>query len=157
MKTLRITSAVLLACSLAVGVGLSSAAAAAVSPLASVWTEPDAGYGFLYAAVASARHRIDLSMYELKDPTMVSDLGAAAKRGVAVTVILNSAYFGTSKNAAAASALSGEHVHVVWAPSGQIFHAKYMVVDNARAYIGSGNLVNYDYPCLLYTSPSPRD
>ena len=158
MKKLRITSAIA-AATLAVGLATPVAASAASSPISTVWTEPAAGYGFLYAAVTSAHHSIDLSMYELKDPTMVQDLGAAAKRGVAVTVILNRAYFGTSENSPAASALRLEHVHVVWAPSGQIFHAKYMLVDNTRAYIGSGNLVAYDYPStrdfwVLDTNPS---
>jgi hypothetical protein len=36
-------------------------------------------------------------------------------------------------------------VHVTWAPSAQIFHAKYLVVDGARVYLGTGNLVSYDY------------
>jgi len=146
MKTLRIASALFVASTLASGLVVQVVASASPSPIASVWTEPAAGYGFLYAAVASAHHSIDLSMYELKDSTMVQDLGAAAKRGVDVTVILNRAYYGTSENSPAASALRLEHVHVIWAPSGQIFHAKYLVVDNTRAYIGTGNLVTYDYP-----------
>ena len=146
MKTLRIASALFVASTFAGGLVAPAVASASPSPIASIWTEPAAGYGFLYAAVASAHHSIDLSMYELKDSMMVQDLGAAAKRGVDVTVILNRAYYGSSENSPAASVLRLEHVHVIWAPSGQIFHAKYLVVDNTRAYIGTGNLVTYDYP-----------
>jgi phosphatidylserine/phosphatidylglycerophosphate/cardiolipin synthase-like enzyme len=121
------------------------ASAAPASSLAQVWVEPSAGYGFLYSTVLSAHTSIDMSMYELKDPTMVSDLSTMAARGVNVTVIVNSAYFGSTENAAAANALRTAGVHVVWAPSGQIFHAKYLVIDARRAYIGSGNLVVSDY------------
>jgi HKD family nuclease len=34
---------------------------------------------------------------------------------------------------------------VEWAPPNQIFHAKYVVIDGSRAYIGSGNLASRDY------------
>ena len=50
-----------------------------------------------------------------------------------------------SDNAGAAATLRAGSVHVVWAPSGQIFHAKYLVVDNTTAYIGTGNFVASDY------------
>lgn len=115
------------------------------SAVAGVWTEPEAGYGFLDAAINGAHTSIDLSMYELSDSTTEQDLVARAQAGVDVRVILNSAYDGRSENSAAASTLSAGSVHVVWAPSSQIFHAKYLVVDGAMAYIGTGNLVASDY------------
>jgi phosphatidylserine/phosphatidylglycerophosphate/cardiolipin synthase-like enzyme len=121
------------------------AAGSGTSTLARLWIEPDDGYGFLDSAVASARHSVDASLYELRDSVMEQALVRDAARGVDVTVLLNAAYYGRSENSAAATLLSHGGVHVVWAPSGQIFHAKYIVVDHSRAYIGSGNLVASDY------------
>jgi phosphatidylserine/phosphatidylglycerophosphate/cardiolipin synthase-like enzyme len=109
-----------------------------------IYSEPAAGYAFFSAAIASARHDIDLSMYELKDPVIEAELVHQAKAGVRVRVLLNSAY-GRSENAPAANVMRGGSVHVTWAPRGQIFHAKYLLIDDARVYIGTGNLVNYDY------------
>jgi phosphatidylserine/phosphatidylglycerophosphate/cardiolipin synthase-like enzyme len=107
--------------------------------------EPSDGYGFLDAAILSAHSSIDLSTYELSDSTLERDLIERARAGVNVRVILNAAYDGRSENSAAASVLSAGAVHVVWAPSSQIFHAKYVVVDGTRAYVGTGNFVASDY------------
>ena len=139
---LVVTALVLGLCGLAPAAG---SAPNAVSPVAAVWTEPAAGYGFLDAAINGARRTIDLSMYELSDPVTEGDLAARARAGVDVRVLLNSAYDGQSENAAAATYLSHGGVHVAWAPASTIFHAKYLVVDGRAAYIGTGNLVNYDY------------
>ncbi len=120
-------------------------AAIHASAISQVWTEPESGYGFIDAAIERAHTSIDLSMYELSDPIVEADLVARARAGVDVRVILNSAYYGASENANAAATLRAGSVHVVWAPSDQIFHAKYLVVDNATAYIGTGNFVPADY------------
>lgn len=131
-------------------VGLASAspwcgAAVPGAPVAKVWVEPDATYAFLNAAIAGAHHRIDLCLYELRDPTVVDLLERRAAAGVRVDVLLNAAYRGRSENAAAFATLQAHAVHVAWAPSGQIFHAKYAVVDG-RLYLGTGNLVAADEP-----------
>jgi phosphatidylserine/phosphatidylglycerophosphate/cardiolipin synthase-like enzyme len=115
------------------------------SVITQVFVEPGAGYGFFSSALASARHDIDLSMYELKDPVIEAQLVAKARSGVRVRVLLDTDDGGRSDNAAAVAVLRSGGVHVTWAPSGQIFHAKYLVIDGSRAYIGSGNLVRYDY------------
>jgi phosphatidylserine/phosphatidylglycerophosphate/cardiolipin synthase-like enzyme len=94
------------------------------SVVARIWTEPQAGYGFIDAAIEDAHASIDLSMYELSDPSIERALVGAAHHGVDVRVILNAAYEGSSENATAASVLRKGSVHVVWAPSNQIFHAK---------------------------------
>jgi hypothetical protein len=109
------------------------------SVVAHTWLEPSDTYGFILAAIASAHSSISLSMYELTDPAIETALQHASDRGVHVHVLLNAAYFGTSHNASAYSALSGSSVQVHWALGGQIFHAKYLVVDGLRAYIGTGN------------------
>jgi phosphatidylserine/phosphatidylglycerophosphate/cardiolipin synthase-like enzyme len=123
----------------------SRAGAASTTPVASVWTEPQAGYGFLDAAIDGAHRSIDVSMYELSDPTIEHDLVAKARDGVLVRVLLNSDYDGRDENTAAANVLRAGSVHVAWAPAGTIFHAKYVVIDDRTAYIGTGNFVAYDY------------
>jgi phosphatidylserine/phosphatidylglycerophosphate/cardiolipin synthase-like enzyme len=121
-------------------------AASRTSPVSQVWTEPASGYGFIATAIDEARTSIDLSMYELSDPVIERDLVTRARDGVDVRVVLNADYDGRSENATAAALLRAGSVHVVWAPANQIFHAKYLVIDNTRAYIGTGNLVSSDYP-----------
>jgi cardiolipin synthase len=120
-------------------------AAIHTSAVSQAWVEPASGYGFIDTAIERAHSSIDLSMYELSDPTIEQDLVDRAKAGVDVRVILNSAYDGASENASAAATLRAGSVHVVWAPANQIFHAKYLVIDNATAYIGTGNFVPADY------------
>jgi cardiolipin synthase A/B len=115
------------------------------SVVSGVWTEPQSGYSFIDAAIDGAHTSIDLSMYELSDPTIERALVDEARKGIAVRVILNADYEGSSENATAVSVLRAGSVHVVWAPSSQIFHAKYMVIDNSTAYIGTGNFVPSDY------------
>jgi phosphatidylserine/phosphatidylglycerophosphate/cardiolipin synthase-like enzyme len=118
----------------------------ALSPVARVWSEPSAGYGFLDQAILHARRTIDLSLYELSDPTIERELIARARAGVAVRVLLNADYEGRYENASAASTLKAGSVDVAWASAGTIFHAKYALIDGDAAYIGTGNLVAYDYP-----------
>jgi hypothetical protein len=117
----------------------------ATSPIVNVWTEPSSGYGFLDSAIGAARHSIDMSMYELSDTTIEDELIARARAGVDVRVLLDAAYEGTTHNANAYALLHASKVHVEWAPSNQIFHAKYVVIDSHVAYIGTGNLETIDY------------
>jgi cardiolipin synthase A/B len=114
--------------------------ASAGSTLLATTVEPSAGFGFLYTAVLAAHHSIDLSMYELTDATFDKDLANRASAKVDVKVLLDSDYDIKSVNAPAAAYLRAHHVHVAWAPSDQIFHAKYLVIDDQVLYIGTGNL-----------------
>jgi hypothetical protein len=116
------------------------------SPVSGMWSEPQDGYGFLDSAIGKARSSIDMSMYELADPTLEQALLARAAAGVDVEVLLNAAYSGTKMNSPAAALLAKGGVHVHFAPSTQIFHAKYVLIDDRTAYIGTGNLVAADYP-----------
>jgi len=112
-----------------------------VTPVSRVWTEPQAGFSFLRNAINQAKRSIDISIYELSDTTTVNDLIAKAKGGVLVRVLLNSAYESKVFNAPAAAMLQAGSVQVAWAPSSQIFHAKYVLVDDQAVYVGTGNLV----------------
>jgi phosphatidylserine/phosphatidylglycerophosphate/cardiolipin synthase-like enzyme len=109
------------------------------------YVEPSAGYGFLDRAVTSAKHSIDLSMYELEDPAFEADLVARAREGVVVHVVLDTEYGIRSDNAPAAAVLINGGVRVTWAPTSQIFHAKYLIVDDSTLYIGTGNLTSRWY------------
>jgi cardiolipin synthase A/B len=139
---------------------MATSAAGGVSTVSGVWTEPQAGYGFLLAGIDSARRSIDISMYELDDQATERALVGRAKAGVDVRVLLDTAYSGKSENAAAASVLAAGGVHVAWAPADQIFHAKYVVVDDRTAYVGTGNLVASDYATtrdFWVEDSTPRD
>jgi cardiolipin synthase len=139
-------SALLIAGMTSLPLTLSAASDAhATSPVVNVWTESASGYGFLDAAIQMAHHSIDVSVYELSDATIEHELITRAAEGVDVRVVLNADYYGKSENAAAYSLLHASRVHVEWAPSGQIFHAKYVTVDARIVYLGTGNLVTTDY------------
>lgn len=106
----------------------------------SVLTEPDQGVGPIYALLASAKHSVDLTMYELVDPQAVATLESAAARGVVVRVILD-ANREKSANKPAFDDLSAHGVHVVWAdPRYAATHEKSVVIDNAVATVMSLNL-----------------
>lgn len=141
--TLVVSVVVVSSTFVALDAGANSAGPA--SPVVKVWTEPQSGYGFLRDAIVGAHRTIDISMYELSDKTTENDLIARARAGVIVRVLLNSDYNGRTYNAPAAALLRAGFVHVAWAPSGQIFHAKYVVVDDHALYLGTGNLVTGDY------------
>jgi cardiolipin synthase A/B len=52
-------------------------------------TEPQAGIGPVYRLITGAGSSVDLSMYELADPTAEAHLAADATRGVNVRVVLD--------------------------------------------------------------------
>ena len=107
--------------------------------------EPGAGMGPIYALLASARHTVDLVMYELEDTQAEQLLAADAAHGVDVRVVLNSAYTG-SENDAAFSYLNGHGVHVRWAGAGYaLTHQKTLVVDGLVAAIMTLNWTSRYY------------
>ena len=120
-------------------------------------TEPDDGIAPFLALIKKATHSLDLVMYELTDPAVVTALDAAAARGVAVRVILNRTFPSSgdeflsasarAPNDRAFAALSAAHVAVRWASDDFTFtHEKAMVVDGAHGFIMSFNLVPKYYP-----------
>jgi cardiolipin synthase A/B len=126
----------------------SAAAAHSAAPPApglSVLIEPKAGIGPIYQLITGARSSVDLTMYELRDPTAETDLAADAARGVDVRVILDR-HLEQAGNASAYQYLAAHHVHVVWAPAGTTYHQKTLTVDNTTSVIMTLNLVAEDYP-----------
>jgi cardiolipin synthase A/B len=116
------------------------------SPTASLrlLTEPASGIGPIYKLITGARHSVDLTMYELADPTAEADLGADAGRGVDVRVLLDR-HLEKSRNTSAYNYLNAHGVHVRWAPAGTTYHQKTLTVDNATSVIMTLNLVASDY------------
>ncbi len=106
--------------------------------------EPDAGFSAVYRLIGTARHSIEMTMYELADQTAEQDLAAAARRGVAVRVILDRRE--TTHDSDAQKYLSSHGVKVVWSSSSFDYtHQKTMVVDKSAAMIMSANLTSRYY------------
>jgi phosphatidylserine/phosphatidylglycerophosphate/cardiolipin synthase-like enzyme len=94
----------------------------------------------VYDFVLSAKKSVDMTMYELADATMVSDLVADAHRHVAVRVILDTNRE-ASRNETAFRALTAGGVRVVWADSSyEATHQKTITVDGSESLILSANL-----------------
>jgi cardiolipin synthase len=88
--------------------------------------------------LAGARRSVAVEMEELSDPALTGALIAAVARGAGVTVVLPGAARSAATDAAAQRlAGGGASVRVLATPT---VHAKAIVVDGARLYIGSINL-----------------
>jgi cardiolipin synthase A/B len=118
------------------------------SALLSILIEPTAGMAPIYALVGSARHELDLTMYELEDTRAEQLLAVDATRGVDVRVILNGAGTG-SWNEPAFTYLQGHGVHVRWAASlYALTHQKTLVVDGSVAAIMTLNWTSRYYATM---------
>jgi len=103
-----------------------------------VVTSPAGTRGAVTGLVAGATRTLAVEMEELSDPALVGALMAAAARGVLVAVGLP-ADGASAATSAAATRLAdvGVGVRAVAAPP---VHAKAIVADGARLYVGSANL-----------------
>ena len=109
-----------------------------------VLTEPEDGIRPIYRLITRARSSVELTMYELADPTAEADLAADAAHAVDVRVILDQ-HLEKSRNRGAYDYLSAHGVHVRWAPAGTTYHQKTLTVDGTTSVIMTGNLVADDY------------
>jgi PLD-like domain len=99
---------------------------------------PDQGENAIYSFVNSATSSINVTIYELKDTTLVNDLIAREKAGVTVRVILDQAQ--KSYDSAAYSALTAGGVGVVYSSTSFTYtHQKTITVDGKESYISTGN------------------
>jgi cardiolipin synthase A/B len=146
------------------GSGSTSGSAASAAPsgptvAGSLIIEPNAGFSAVYNLIAHAKSRVDLTMYELSDTTAESDLGAAAKRGVDVRVVLDRKE--KSSNDKAYDYLHSNRVKVVWSSSKYEYtHQKTLVVDGSEAVIMTANLTTQYYATsrdFLVTDTSRSD
>ncbi len=100
---------------------------------------PDQSHSGVYDFINSARTSIDITMYELRDSTVVSDLVNRENAGVTVRVILDGQH--TSVNGSAYSTLTAAGVGVTYSSSAFVYtHQKTITVDHATSLIMSGNL-----------------
>jgi cardiolipin synthase A/B len=102
----------------------------------------------IYKAIDGARTSIDMTMYELDDPTAEHDLAAAARRGVKVRVLLSSGLdrYDEAENAAAARYLRARGVLVRFSPSYfALTHQKTITIDARRSLIMTLNLTSRYY------------
>jgi hypothetical protein len=100
---------------------------------------PEQGESAIYNFINSATTKIDVTMYELRDTTVTTDLVNREKAGVAVRVILDGKQ--TSVNSAAYSALQAGGVAVEYSSTAFVYtHQKTITVDGAKSYISTGNL-----------------
>jgi cardiolipin synthase len=99
----------------------------------------------IYSLLSSARHAVDLTMYELEDTNAEQLLATDAARGVDVRVILDRAYV-ESENSAAYAYLSSHGVHVRWATSlYSLTHQKTLTVDGSVSVIMTLNWTSRYY------------
>jgi cardiolipin synthase A/B len=149
--TLAVAAVSMAAVSIGLTPGVSHAATqvALSSPSSSssdytLYTEPDAGFTWLYNQINDAKSSIDMTMYELSDTTAEQDLAAAEARGVDVRVILDAKE--ESTNEAAYDYLTDNGVSVVWSWSKYYYtHEKSIVFDGATADIMTLNLTSEYY------------
>jgi cardiolipin synthase A/B len=124
-------------------------------------TEPDQGMAPVYAFMSSAKHSLDMTMYELNDTTATNLLVTAAKNGVTVRVILDQ-NLEMKDNMGAYNALSaaGSNVTVHWAnPSYAATHQKTITVDRTTSAVMSLNFAEEFYAttrdfALITTDPA---
>ncbi|HTJ70740.1 MAG TPA: phospholipase D-like domain-containing protein [Actinospica sp.] len=135
----------------AVITGLVAASALAAYPAhaadaysAFVFNTSSATEPTIYDFINSATTSLDMTMYELTDTTVESDLVNLESDGVTVRVILDSKE--QSKNQSAYDTLTNGGVGVVWSSSSFNYtHQKTITVDGTESLILSGNLTSNYY------------
>ena len=104
----------------------------------SLVTLPDQGESAIYDFVNSATQSVDVTIYELRDTTLVNDLVAREKAGVDVRVIFDSKH--SSIDGPAYSALQSAGAGVTYSSSDFVYtHQKTITVDGDESYISTGN------------------
>jgi phosphatidylserine/phosphatidylglycerophosphate/cardiolipin synthase-like enzyme len=135
---LTLAASTLAISAIAATAGLAAVPAQAASSY-SLLILPDQGETAIYNFINSATRTIDMTMYELRDTTVTTDLVNREKAGVTVRVILDGAQ--KSVNATAFSALQAGGVAVTYSSTAFTFtHQKTVTVDGAESFISTGNL-----------------
>jgi len=122
--------------------------------------EPDDGMQPIYDLLVSPTRSLDMTMYELVDPTAESMLADDAARGVRVRVILDHG-LERARNTPAYDFLRSRGVDVTWS-SGRFFatHQKTVVIDDDTAVVMSLNLTDEYYASsrdVAVVDHDPRD
>ncbi|WP_234392195.1 phospholipase D-like domain-containing protein [Streptomyces sp. WM6378] len=118
--------------------GVLAPAAAHAASTYSLVVLPDQKEGAIYDFVNSAKNSVDVTIYELRDTTLVNDLVNKQKAGVKVRVVFDSQH--ASIDGAAYKALSAAGAGVTYSSSAYVYtHQKTITVDGATSYISTGN------------------
>ncbi|HEY1640953.1 MAG TPA: phospholipase D-like domain-containing protein [Streptosporangiaceae bacterium] len=119
--------------------GLVTSVPAQAASTYSLLVLPDQGETAIYSFISSAASSIDMTMYELRDTTVETDLVNREKAGVNVRVILDGAE--KSVNQTAYTTLQAGGVGVTWSSTAFTYtHQKTVTIDNRESYISTGNL-----------------
>ena len=125
----------------------------------SLVVEPSGGFSSVYQLINHARHSIDVTMFEFADPTAEHDLGAAAKRGVDVRVILDQREHTT--NTDAYDYFKSHGIKVVWSSTKfEYTHQKTLTFDNSVSMVQTANLTQRYYATsrdFLVKDTNPAD
>ncbi len=136
---IRRVSLALVAATLAAAGGVAASGPALAASDYSLLILPDQGETAIYNFINSATSSIDMTMYELRDTTVETDLVNREKAGVNVRVILDGAE--KSVNQTAFNTLQAGGVGVTFSSTAFTFtHQKTVTVDNRESFISTGNL-----------------
>jgi cardiolipin synthase len=119
---------------------LPSARATAAAGQLQLVVEPNDGVAPLVSLINSARHTIDGEVYLASSKPVLGALEVAAARHVTVRINLEQHPYGTGSAAPQLvyRTLAAHGVQMRWTSSSYRFtHAKYLVVDAIRAWIGT--------------------
>jgi cardiolipin synthase A/B len=107
-----------------------------------LYIEPNAGVAPIVSFINAAKHSIDGEVYLASSKPVLSALEAAAARHVTVRINLEEHPYGTGSAAPQLvyRTLASHGVQVRWTSRAFTFtHAKYLIADTARAWIGTMN------------------
>ncbi|MEO7110246.1 MAG: phospholipase D-like domain-containing protein [Polyangiaceae bacterium] len=112
---------------------------ASISPSGNLLVAPDNDKARIRALLGTATTSIDLEVEELSDYDVVNDLANLADAGSKVRVVLSDITPTSAQSAAMAKLKAHSNVSLVTLHDPYI-HAKAIIVDGARMYVGSANL-----------------
>jgi cardiolipin synthase A/B len=148
LATLSVIALALCGCSTPTATSTGDAGTTVRSQGLSLITEPGPGDRPFLALIDSARHSVEMTMYELTDQRLEQALAATAARGVHVAVLLDDGQYGDGRplNDAAYRYLATHGVSVAWAPTYfALTHEKTIVIDRRVAAIMTLNLTPVYY------------
>jgi len=135
----RRTALALTAGATAVVTALATGGAAQAAGTYSLLVFPTQTHSAVYDFINSATSSVDVTIYELRDTTAVTDLVNREKAGVKVRVILDNAH--TSVNSSAYNTLKAAGAGVVYSSTAFVYtHQKTLTVDGTKSLILTGNL-----------------
>jgi phosphatidylserine/phosphatidylglycerophosphate/cardiolipin synthase-like enzyme len=93
----------------------------------------------LLGLISGAKRTLDIYAEVVRDPEIMAAIAGAERRGVAVRLIMSGDLDGTDDNAEERAELAAAGVDVRLARGGLYIHAKMVLADGARAFVGSQN------------------